>query len=202
LYLCHADDCRWVRLGQRGTGFRIGSKILLTAWHVLHAKEQKVARITAEFGYDDDGSGGGLASSAIECVLDSIRGDPADDWAIVEVKRKLADSISLIKLSEAVDPHEGAPAFIIQHPGGDRKRLGYVRNQITSFDNRVVHYLTDTQTGSSGSPVLDDKGRLLALHHAGGRLQEIAGRAPLRKNEGIRIPRIMDGLLRLGMNVA
>jgi hypothetical protein len=93
------------------------------------------------------------------------------------------------------------PAYIIQHPSGDRKRLAYTRNQITAFDDRVVHYLSDTQPGSSGSPVLNAQAQLVALHHAGGRPQEIAGKPPLRKNEGIRIPRIAAGLADLQIMV-
>jgi V8-like Glu-specific endopeptidase len=72
--------------------------------------------------------------------------------------------------------------------------VGFVRNQVSFFDDRVVHYLTDTQEGSSGSPVFDRQGRLIALHHAGGRPQEVVGRSPMRKNEGIRISRIISGL--------
>jgi V8-like Glu-specific endopeptidase len=89
--------------------------------------------------------------------------------------------------------------LIIQHPGGERKRVAYVRNQITEFDHRIVHYLSDTQTGSSGSPVFNENGRLIALHHAGGRPQEVAGKAPLRKNERIRIPLILNGLAQIGV---
>jgi len=63
----------------------------------------------------------------------------------------------------------------------------------------VVHYLTDTQEGSSGAPVFDAQGKLIALHHAGGRPQEVAGRAPLKKNEGIRISRIVAGLTAQGV---
>jgi V8-like Glu-specific endopeptidase len=105
----------------------------------------------------------------------------------------------VLKLSEAVTPTRQAPAFVIQHPGGDRKRVAYVRNQVTDLDDRVVHYLSDTQSGSSGSPVLNDGGRLIALHHAGGTPQEVAGKPPLKKNEGIRIERVIAGLKAAGI---
>jgi hypothetical protein len=179
---------------QNGTAFRIAPNLLLTNWHVVNYEGALGTSATAEFGYDDDGQGGGLTSKAVACKMATVRGDPNDDWAIVEPDGALPDGIPIVKLSEAIDPANGALAFIVQHPGGERKRIAYVRNQITSFDNRVAHYLSDTQTGSSGSPVFHESGRLLALHRAGGRPQEVAGRMPLRKNEGILIPRIVAGL--------
>jgi hypothetical protein len=42
---------------------------------------------------------------------------------------------------------------------------------------------------------------LIALHHLGGRPQEVAGKQPFRKNEGIRIPRILEGLDKLSIRV-
>jgi hypothetical protein len=117
-----------------------------------------------------------------------------DDWAIIRAKQPLVDAWPVVKLSEAVAPTMSSATYIIQHPGGEPKRVGFVRNQVSAFDDRVVHYLTDTKEGSSGSPVFDAEGRLIALHHAGGRPQEIVGRAPLKKNEGIRISRIVSGL--------
>jgi V8-like Glu-specific endopeptidase len=191
----------WPIASQRGTGFLIGPDILLTNWHVLHHGGAGAAQVKAEFGYDDDGHGGGLASTALDCDVGTIRGDPADDWAVIRLSRNLDGQIPIVKLSEAVEPSNNDLAFIIQHPGGERKRVAFVRNQVTSFDNRVVHYLSDTQTGSSGSPVFHESGRLMALHHAGGRPQEVAGKAPLRKNEGIRIPRILEGLAQVGVTV-
>ena len=56
-------------------------------------------------------------------------------------------------------------------------------------------------SGTRVCPVLDDSGRLIALHHAGRRPQEVAGKPPLRKNEGIRITTIVAGLAQLGMTV-
>jgi V8-like Glu-specific endopeptidase len=182
--------------GQHGTGFRIGPDLLLTNWHVLHKEHDGTVAtaVTAEFGYEDDGDGGALAPIVIPCDVASIVTNQADDWAVIRAKQPLLDVWPVVKLTEAAAPTQSSSAYIIQHPGGQRKRVGFVRNQVSFFDDRVVHYLTDTQEGSSGSPVFDRQGRLIALHHAGGRPQEVVGRSPMRKNEGIRISRIISGL--------
>ena len=187
--------------GQHGTGFRIGPDRLLTNWHVLHSDDTRATAVTAEFGYEDDGRGGALAATVIPCNVASIVTNKEDDWAIISAQQTLADSWPVVRLSEAVAPTQGSAAYIIQHPGGERKRVGFVRNQVSSFDDRVVHYLTDTQEGSSGSPVFDGQGRLIALHHAGGRPQQVVGKAPVKKNEGILISRIINGLKEQGVNV-
>jgi len=131
----------------------------------------------------------------------TIEGDPADDWAVIRTAAPLDPAILTLPLTAFADPVREAPAFIVQHPGGDRKRVAYVRNQITDFDDQVVHYLSDTQSGSSGSPVLNEDGKLVALHRIGGRPQEVAGKLPLRKNEGVRISRILEGLEALHIDV-
>jgi V8-like Glu-specific endopeptidase len=187
---------------QRGTGFRIGPNLLLTNWHVLTFLGAPATNVTAEFGYEDDGKGGGLSATAVACDASTIKTDQANDWGVIQVSQPIADSIPVLKLSEAAVPQQGQPAFIVQHPGGERKRVAYVRNQVTFADDRVVHYLSDTQAGSSGSPVFNDAGRLIALHHAGGRPQEVAGKPPLAKNEGIRISAVIQGLTTAGIALA
>ncbi len=42
--------------------------------------------------------------------------------------------------------------------------------------------------------MFDVQGRLIALHHAGGRPQQVVGKPPVKKNEGIRITRVVAGL--------
>jgi V8-like Glu-specific endopeptidase len=178
-----------------GSGFRIASDMLLTNWHVLHLADGTPATaVTAEFGYEDDGHGGCLPATEIPCDVASIRSDRTDDWAVIQARVPLQDHWPIVKLSEAAEPVRNAPAYIIQHPGGNRKRLGYVRNQVSSFDDLVVYYLTDTEPGSSGSPVFNARGQLIALHHAAGSPQTVVGRPPMSKNEGIRIQRVVGGL--------
>ncbi len=184
---------------KRATAFRIGPDLLLTNWHALHFGNVAAAQVTAEFGFEDDGQGGTLATTGVPCDVATMRGDAADDWCVIRSAAPIAASVPAIALSGAADPVKNAPAFIIQHPGGEKKRVAYTRNQITDFDDRVVHYLSDTQYGSSGAPVLNDAGKILALHRSGGRPQEIAGKPPVKKNEGTRIARVVAGLTAAGI---
>jgi hypothetical protein len=133
--------------------------------------------------------------------VSTIKGDVHDDWAVIGLCSAPVGAFPVIQLSSAVAPAQNAYAFVVHHPGGQRKRVSFVRNQITWFNDRVVQYLSDTQTGSSGSPVFDDHGRLIALHRAGGRPQSVAGKEPLRKNEGVRISRVAAGIAQLGITL-
>jgi S1-C subfamily serine protease len=179
-----------------GSGFRIADDLILTNWHVLHLPSDgtRATAVSAEFAYEDDGTGGVLPPIVIPCAVDSILADKTDDWGVIRAMAPLRADWAIVRLSEAVDPAIGGSAFIVQHPGGERKRLGFVRNQVSSFDARLLYYLTDTQSGSSGSPVFNSDGQLIGLHHAGGTPQQKVGKPPLAKNEGIRIPRVLAGL--------
>jgi hypothetical protein len=186
---------------QYGTGFRIGTNLLLTNWHVVHRRNDGTAAATvvAEFGYEDDAERGPLPGRAVRCSAEPVASDQADDWAVVRTLDPLDDAWPSLPLSELGEPAVHAAAYIVQHPMGQRKRVGFVRNLISYVDDRVVHYLTDTDVGSSGAPVLDAHGRLLALHHRGGRPQETLSAAPVRKNEGIRMSLIATALRDCGV---
>src|SRR5262249_30724307 len=188
---------------QYGTGFRIGPDLLLTNWHVVHRRSdgKPATTVTAEFDFEDDGKGGLRAATPVPCDAGSIVAHQADDWAVVVTAQPMSEAWPTVPLAAAAQPVEGAPAYVIQHPRGERKRIGFIRNQVSYVDDRVVHYLTDTQVGSSGAPVFDAQGRIVALHHAGGRPQEVLGKPVLRKNEGIRISRVTAGLLARGVPV-
>ena len=180
---------------QSGTGFRIGKNLLLTNWHVLSFDGASPTSVSAEFGFDTDQQGQPVQAALFACDTGTIQTNQDDDWGVVQAKDPLPDSIPVIDIvAQAADPVVQAPTFIVQHPGGGRKRVAFVRNQVTFFDDQVVQYVTDTQVGSSGAPVLNENGQVIAIHHAGGRPQEVAGKQPVKKNEGIRISRVIAGL--------
>ena len=58
----------------------------------------------------------------------------------------------------------------------------------------VVQYVTSTNPGSSGSPVLDDGWHVVGLHHAGGYIPEPTTGRFYSRNEGILISRILDDM--------
>jgi V8-like Glu-specific endopeptidase len=176
-----------------GTGFRITPDLVLTNWHVLRPRETDATLVTATFGYEDGSDGHGVPGVAYPCDVASVVGNRDDDWAVIRILG-LPDQVPILPLAHGAGPRLNGRAFVIQHPGGQRKRVAYTRNTITFSDDRVVQYLSDTQGGSSGSPVIDDEGRVIALHHAGGRPQEVSGQPPLKKNEGIAIGRVLAGL--------
>ena len=72
---------------------------------------------------------------------------------------------------------------------------GFVRNRVSSVETRRVYYLTDTEPGSSGSPVFNGMGQMIALHRAGGTPQKFTGLPPVKKNEGVRIDVIAPAIL-------
>jgi V8-like Glu-specific endopeptidase len=190
-------------LGERGlgSGFLIGDDLLLTNNHVLEDKTQAKAA-KAQFNYQQTKSG--LNASWDEYDLDPdglFKTSKDDDWTAVKVKPKqgklAGEKWGSLKLSEQ-DPKVDDFTIIIQHPNGGPKQIALYHNVIAFIDStkRVVQYLTDTEPGSSGSPVFDTHWNAIALHHSGGWLRE-SGKDSEQKfyrNEGIHINTVMAGL--------
>ncbi|MFN0249541.1 MAG: trypsin-like peptidase domain-containing protein [Kofleriaceae bacterium] len=183
-----------------GTGFRIGGELVLTNHHVLFPKGTKAATVHVDFGFDVDLAGAAVNGPSMVGDVATIEGDAGDDWAVVNVANIPAE-IPTVSIATARTPNGGDRAYIVQHPDGQRKRLGYVRNLVTATTDDRVQYLTDTQPGSSGAPVFDDAGLLVALHHRGGTPTQKTGKAPLTKNQGVRIDRVVAGMKVKGVNI-
>ncbi len=80
---------------------------------------------------------------------------------------------------------------IIQHPAGRRKEIAVQNNQVSKLFENAVLYKTDTEPGSSGSPVFDNLWQIVALHHSGGQKDS---KGNFINNAGIRIDKIVKDL--------
>ncbi len=82
---------------------------------------------------------------------------------------------------------------IIQHPEARYKEVALHDNRLTRVLPYAVRYRTDTEPGSSGSPVFDNEWDIIAIHHAGGD-QDPQNPNLWLNNEGIRIDKIIEDL--------
>ena len=83
---------------------------------------------------------------------------------------------------------------VIQHPGGEYKKISLQNNFVEYADEHIVQYTTSTEPGSSGSPVLSDEFDVVAIHHSGGNLPEPVTKRRYLRNEGIRMSAILNDL--------
>jgi endonuclease G len=87
---------------------------------------------------------------------------------------------------------------IIQHPLGLPKMIAIRNNYLTARTDRTLLYETDTQEGSSGSPVFNDTWDIVALHHWGEpfleKTDDRGDPIPVTVNEGVRISAIYNNL--------
>ena len=117
------------------------------------------------------------------------------DYSIVELQGHPGERWGFIPLQVNSLVNKGARVNIIQHPGGRHKQISFRNNYVEYVDERLVQYVTHTEPGSSGSPVLNDQWELVALHHAGSEtLVEPKTQRRYFRNEGIAIRAIIESL--------
>lgn len=92
--------------------------------------------------------------------------------------------VSQAKVRMTVPPQR---LYVIGHPGGRDIEFSLQNNVLLGLNEKVLHYRTPTEPGSSGSPVFEAKGwEVVALHHAGDRnMPKPDGSGVHDANEGI-----------------
>ena len=118
------------------------------------------------------------------------------DFSLVRVSPRASthagDRWGSLALRRTVSYHARQHLNIIQHPRGRRKECALQENRVTHIHQNTVRYTTDTEQGSSGSPVFNNAWDLVALHHSGG---DRRGTVWIN-NEGIRVDQIVAELRR------
>lgn len=174
-----------------GTGFRVGRDWLVTNNHVLPNAD--IARqATATFNFEEAMRGGARKTSSYGFDSDSFVTDEALDCSIVRVKENSSEpplkQWGALVLRGAAPLKTNDPVIIIQHPLGAPKKIGILHNYVMSVEAPFVYYTTDTMRGSSGSPVLDTKWSVAALHRAAGEWSQPQGR--YLNNQGVLVSEI------------
>jgi endonuclease G, mitochondrial len=200
-----------------GTGSMVSPDLLLTNHHVLESPALS-RRSLADFNFEDDPNF--IPRETKTFPLDPARFFYTDadlDLTLVAVRPQATDGSPLSgfgylrMLPDSGKALLGEYVSIIQHPEGSTKQVALRENQVVGLKDQFIHYVTDTQPGSSGSPVFNDQWDMVALHHAGVKKLDDQGR-PLTvdnqlwepsmgadkiawvANEGVRISSILDSL--------
>ena len=179
-----------------GTGFLVSENVLMTNNHVIDNMRTALNSLV-EFNYQDD-------VNFMPCPTCTFRLNPEQffvtdeelDFTLVALKdnpsseKHPKDFGHLNLISEEGKILEGEYVSIIQHPNGGPKAVTIRENKVSSISGDFVHYLTDTEPGSSGSPVFNDQWIVVALHHSG--VPDPNKKNAWIANEGIRISSISN----------
>lgn len=177
------------QLAGYGTGSLVSPSLLLTNHHVLPSAHV-AAGSSVEFSFEDGSDGRPLTPHAF--TLDPGRFFLADkglDFALVAVRAspdELADYGFNPPIGDGSEGAVGEFVTIVQHPRGEKKQIALRENRIVDVLDSFLHYEADTEPGSSGSPVFNDRWQVVSLHHASVRApehDELGGFV----NEGIRM---------------
>jgi hypothetical protein len=188
--------------GWKGTGFLVGPKLMLTNHHVVNSIE--VARESlCQFNFLTGPDGKVEAHMEFRLVPDELfLTSPYEgglDYTFVSIEPAAAAKFGTVALERsAYVIHPGTFANIIQHPDGRPQEIVLHDNEVVSDNGTLLHYLSDTDYGSSGSPVFDNTWKLIGLHHARKRndqgLRVGDGTPPRYLNEGVKVATIATDL--------
>ncbi len=176
------------------TGFLIDEDILITNNHVFENKKD-TKNCVLQFKYR-------LTQNGEEDKIDEWTCEPkklfktnaALDYSICKIKnkggKKPGKEFGFNRISKALNVFPNQRVNIIQHPQGRYQEIAFRDNQIKGITDEFIQYLTDTDYGSSGSPVFNDFFDVLGLHSR--RVRDPHNPYRYYRNQGFRIDAIYD----------
>lgn len=159
---------------QSGTGFLVGSDLVMTNCHVIAdilGNTAQLARVRFRFDYRCDRQGQELSAGKlyhIDTGRSIVRSQESDlDYALLPVKGSPGAEVIGERERGWLTPERqqlsaGMPLFIIQHPRGRYVKMAV--GQIVQVSAQSLWHSTNTEPGSSGSPCFSNDLRLVAIH--------------------------------------
>lgn len=181
--------------GSIGTGFMVGPDLLLTNHHVLPANTD-LSRRRVRFGYrlnQDELEEHGTTYSFQEILAHSPSTEL--DFTLVRLTEAAGakPTIGYVTLDDR-EIKEDDTLDIVQHSGGRPLEIAFSSDPVVYIapEHRRVQYLTTTEGGSSGSPVCNQHGFVVAIHHSAEPHPSLPKElGDIRGNEGIPIKAIL-----------
>lgn len=153
-----------------GTGSMMSPRLLITNNHVLE-DVRSTARCVVDFDVEYDSAGS--LKRPVRFALDPetfFATSPTLDISVVAVAPGEGGGTAgeTYGWSPLVDGEDafviGERLNVVQHPSGGLKQVSFRENRLLEHDDRRLWYETDTDPGSSGSPVFNDQWVLVAIH--------------------------------------
>ena len=190
-----------------GTAWVVAPTLALTNHHVINARDSSVEEDASDDDFAAQAAGSSLefgyysldAEPEVVAVTGVEASDRERDFALLRLQTPRAP----LKLrTDAYIQSAGTTLSrrvnLLQHPNGEPMRLGFRDNFIVSGDDRWLTYLTDTDVGSSGSPVCNDDWEVVALHRGSRLLEgvsvELHGNKITNENYGVQVAAILSHL--------
>jgi endonuclease G, mitochondrial len=157
-----------------GTGWLLGGRHIITNHHVVNARDPG----EADASLDDFALQGENTTVQFDYNQRNAAGDPRTvqsvaaankklDYAILELESPTGrEPLTVLEKEFDLPSQSYVPVNLIQHPGGNPKTLGIRNNLVATVKDINIAYFTDTEPGSSGSPVCTDNWQVIALHKA------------------------------------
>jgi endonuclease G len=159
-----------------GSGFLIGNGLVITNEHVLEDPDMADAG-TLELNYEANRFGPLRRLESFTLNPDRFfLADKAHDFAVVAASQKSDNGTPLSDFGyHPLIGREGKilvgqPVNIVQHPDGREKAICLHDSRFMYLENDgavdiYCWYSADTEPGSSGSPVFNNRWEVVALHH-------------------------------------